>query len=157
MTKEQLLQPRYLIINDFPFNVYFKKGETITLTQLNPEKGYYDTFNSTYFLETSLFQFPHLFRRIDWNIDRKAEDMPLYLKFMTKDKVEDIRRVSKWLYEDDIKNEGSIVGFEYFTDYHNMFEMKNPEGTILEQVGIYGWLPSTEEEYKEFHKDKMLK
>lgn len=72
MTPEQLLQPRYLVIADYPGSV-FKVGQIL---ESDPGRitaiGYYQ-----------VDKYPHLFRRLEWWKYRDEKDMPKYIKFIS--------------------------------------------------------------------------
>ena len=69
MTPEQLLQPRYLVIADYPSSNN-EVGDTID----------YPTKEMCAFFD----KYPHLFRRLEWWEHRKPEDMSRYVKFQEK-------------------------------------------------------------------------
>ena len=66
MTTEELLQPRFKVIADFPGS-NFGIGEIL-------DKEWVGKFFD------ELQYFPHLFRKLEWFEDRKVEDLPEYLK-----------------------------------------------------------------------------
>jgi len=68
MTVEQLLEPRYKLIADFP-NSPFKVGEILDLK---------DEWNIDNYLAYD--KYPHLFKRLEWWEERKLEDMPEYVR-----------------------------------------------------------------------------
>lgn len=68
MIVEQLLQPRYKVIADYP-NSPFTVGEIVDLT-------------NECFIGNSLGydSYPLIFKRLEWWEERKPEDMPEYVK-----------------------------------------------------------------------------
>ena len=67
MTVEQLMQPRYKVIADYPNSIY-KIGEIV-------QQFGKDFFNTAFFEK-----YPQLFSKLEWWQDRKPEDMPRYIK-----------------------------------------------------------------------------
>lgn len=93
---EELLLPRYKVINIYPFNNHFMLNEIITLNEFDGRKHLTKELNEPYVLqkplnplsdilpitmyESTFTQYPHLFKKLEWWEDRKVEDMPEYLK-----------------------------------------------------------------------------
>ena len=71
MTTEELLQPRFKVIADFP-------GSNFGIGEILDEKWVGEFFNE-------LQYFPHLFRKLEWFEDREIENLPKYLKFNEED------------------------------------------------------------------------
>ena len=126
MTTEQLLQPRFEVIADYPDSRY-KVGEI-----LDRDWGWngddVDGFNN------KISDYPHLFRKLQWWEKRKVEDMPMYVKVIA--------------YENNIKSREvkPVVKVEL----HNIvdgFHFKDTEGRYCNYDIC---IPSTEEEYLEF-------
>lgn len=88
-TVEELLLPRYKVIADYFYNPY-KIGDIITV--LHDDRSVHlattsqrDDFGETvnvdhYFNPARLKDYPHLFQPLPWWSDRKAEDMPAFIK-----------------------------------------------------------------------------
>lgn len=77
MTTQQLLTPRYEVIADYPFNPY-QIGYLVE-NIANTSVFLYARINDTDHLSSSseiLDKYPHLFRKLNWWENRKAEDMP---------------------------------------------------------------------------------
>ena len=76
MTAEQLLKPRYEVIADYPFNPY-QIGDLVQ-NIANTSVALYAKINDTDHLSSIEYfdKFPHLFRKLNWWENRKAEDMP---------------------------------------------------------------------------------
>ncbi len=108
MTVEQLMKPRYKVINNWPdmdkWNV--KQGKTFVgqvIKMTHKEKGQwyvsvligrvYDAFFDGY---------PHLFEKLPWYAERSVEEMPEYVKWTKKydaDPVReygDVMKVTQW-------------------------------------------------------------
>ncbi len=75
MSNEDLLNPRYKVIADYPRSEHYenvKVGEVIDAWK--PNKVIQRNFTDFY------DKFPHLFQKLEWWEERKIEDMPMYLK-----------------------------------------------------------------------------
>ena len=81
MTTEQLMQPRYKVINTWPRSG-FPVGLVFEGTILT------DLCKSTIKCD----QFPHLFKRLEWWEERKPDDMPEYVKNNNGE----VMKVTKW-------------------------------------------------------------
>ncbi len=87
LTKEQLLQPRYRVIADYPFSPY-KNGDII-----EPKDGYwiasrvqsFEAFElrtvEHSFEERELTKYTNLFERARWSDNRLREDFPEYVLY----------------------------------------------------------------------------
>lgn len=67
MTTEELLQPRYKVIADYPGNVAYV-GEI------------YEDDICIRWNEQKFKKYPHLFRKLEWWEERDEKDMPEYVK-----------------------------------------------------------------------------
>ncbi len=84
MKIEELLRPRYKVIADYPHNPWLvgevlfvdDKGELVGETI-----GYVDYAYEI--MENEVSNFPSCFRRIEWWEDRKVEDMPEYVSYVS--------------------------------------------------------------------------
>jgi len=75
MTKEELLKPRWKVIADYP-GALFEIGYVIAAY----ENGVaYIVEGDSY----SMNDFPALFKKLEWWEERKMEDMPEYIKYVT--------------------------------------------------------------------------
>ena len=74
MTPEQLLQPRYLVIADYPNSIY-KVGKLLIEDR---DFLFYEGMNHKNFIKP--YDFPHIFRRLEWWECRDIKDMPEYVK-----------------------------------------------------------------------------
>lgn len=75
MTTEQLLIPRYKVINDWP-------GSPCTIGEILPSSD----------LETVYNRYPHLFRPLQWWEERRISDLPNYIRITG-----DVYKVDEWL------------------------------------------------------------
>lgn len=125
MTNEELLKPRYIVINDYP-NSIFDIGEI-----LDEEYVGKSSFNE-------LKNFPHLFKPLEWWEERNIQDLPKYLKSKYEDGKFDFYKVEKYFYK------YSDLRFEWIDD--------ESSETFKELLKYSGCLPSTEEEYLEYIK-----
>ena len=73
MTPEELLQPRYRVIADYPKSFY-KTGEIIKVCKINGDLIYCDDNGTRY------SDYPHLFERLEWWEERSKAEMPFYIK-----------------------------------------------------------------------------
>jgi hypothetical protein len=89
MTASELLQPRYMVIADYPDSP-FRIGQIITEFKddyFEIESG----MNVTgIFMNCSISELPHLFRRLNWWEYRKEEDLPKKVKHNRTNKVLEI-------------------------------------------------------------------
>ena len=119
MTNEELLQPRFKVIANFPDNT--RNVGDIIYVENTKEKYWKENF------EKWLFTFPHLFCKLEWWEDRKIEDLPKYLK----DKF-DIFEVENYYFKNN------FLRFDYW-DEETQTEM-------FDFVSDYE--PATKEEYE---------
>lgn len=78
-TVEELLKPRILVTNDYP-NSPYKKDEILEFFQQGQplsEKGWLNLF----------IPYPHLFKPLEWWMNREESDMPEYVKLRTEKKL----------------------------------------------------------------------
>lgn len=122
LTPEQLMQPRYKVIADFPHSSMWVGMIFI------PEKKeikFYD-------------KYPHLFKRLEWWEDRKIEDMPAYLKF-------DDERLSITSYGNDVEPEIHKVKNHWYKICSSfMSEWRNVD------YSYRAFMPATEQEYNTY-------
>jgi len=124
MTNEELLKPRYIVINDYP-NSIFDIGEI-----LDEEYVGKSSFNE-------LKNFPHIFKPLEWWEELNLEDLPKYLKTDVYGK-NLFRKVEEYFYEP--LNNVDLCFKAYYVG-----ELR----TYLMEI----FLPSTEEEYLEYIKN----
>lgn len=116
---KNLLIPRYEVINDYPKSRY-EIGHIIVVDWTTDE---YDNF-------------PHIYRKLNWYEKRTEDDMPKYVKFVWENKINNVLRVTSWLYN----TENEINGFS----------LRESESSTYSS--IIGWSPATKKEYDEFIK-----
>lgn len=90
MTKEELLKPRYKVIEDYPFSCLPIGYVVDTDMALIDFQSSHTEVTKMEYLE----KFPAIFRRLEWWQDRKPEDMPEHVK--CKDDENIICKVEKW-------------------------------------------------------------
>lgn len=121
MTTEELLQPRFKVIANFPDNT--RNIGDIIYVDNKKEKYWSDNY------EKWLSTFPHLFKKLEWFEDRKVEDLPEYLKdeFETYD--------------------GYYKVLKYHLNLGTVNVINNKYGLLNDQF-IQTFQPSTKEEYE---------
>lgn len=129
MTPDELLQPRYKVIADYP-KQDFEVGEVL----------YED--NEMYFVYTDNGKwqihpewYPHLFKKLAWHEERNIEDLPEYVKLGYNNRNQYVHQVDKWFDE--------IDGLYY--------QYLNKVGTPL-MSNVNELLPSTQQEYEAYLK-----
>jgi hypothetical protein len=90
MTIEELLKPRYKAISDYPNSPYqlgqmvyiSDTGNSFLCTQTNEYNRFSEEFEdvSNYSHIDTIKRYPHLFKPLNWWEERRAEEMPLYVK-----------------------------------------------------------------------------
>lgn len=76
MTVEQLMQPRYKVIADYPSNTEHTIGETLYADK----DGIFWCYSETGRWRIHPEQYPHIFRKLEWWEERDEKDMPGYVK-----------------------------------------------------------------------------
>ena len=137
LTPEQLLQPRYKVIADYPNSDYtvgyviqpdeenrryiiYWKGETVASHPLMRDKTTVTFYES----------YPAIFERLEWWRDRFPSDMPAYVTFLT----------DTWLPDYDKYEPAKVHSFEQ--DTVKVIKL----GKIL-NLPLWCFLPATAEEY----------
>lgn len=134
MTIEQLMQPRWKVLADYPQSVY-TVGEILFYKDVTSSIG-------AFFRE-----YPHLFKKLEWWEERKVEDMPMYLKH-------------EWVVDSLNKPVASIVVKvqSHFKCYNKVQECYSPSNftTTLgfRERSYFDYLPSTEQEYLNYQSNK---
>ncbi len=80
MNSEQLLNPRFEVIAEYPSSIYIVNQRLDALT-----KSMIAFFS----------KYPHLFRKLNWWEHRKAEDMPKKVMSLADEK-KDIYEIEEW-------------------------------------------------------------
>lgn len=121
MTKEELMQPRWKVIEGYPFSPPIHAVGTIIEGSLAPEG-----------MEAWEDKYPHLFKKLEWHEERKTEDMPEYV-FWSKSAKKEITPVERW-------ENTKVFGMR--------FSIVNDKWRhIASECSIY---PATESEYQEY-------
>jgi hypothetical protein len=94
MTTEELLRPRYKVINIWPdmSNYGHYQGQIITMLKLNGGGIGWPTSKVTFY-PAHFDNYPHLFQPLEWWMERKAEDLPEYLQCPSR---KTFCKVDKW-------------------------------------------------------------
>ena len=93
MTTEELMQPRYKVIADYPGNhqrighIYTVIGDEESIKNWCSNKDYY----------------PHLFKKLEWWEEREEKDLPKYVKGRVSFMVAKLNRIdfedsSEWIF-----------------------------------------------------------
>lgn len=152
MTKEELMKPRYKVIEGYP-NMNFNIGEVITLSIGDDERFetagvkepycYHNGNGAT--SEWELKCFPKIFKPMKWWEERKLEDMPMYIKSNYSNGSLQIGTLAK------VKSNG-IFEHDTPTDCKYFCKIEGQNN----RINYANLLPSTEEEFKN-QKNEPLK
>ena len=134
MTPEELMKPRYKVIADYPDNKN-KIGDIIPMKHAGTAAacdlvcGWYD-------------RFPSIYKRLEWWEERSPEDMPEYIKVMSKGMLCN-----------------AVVGGVYKVHKHfsSSYGEPNKKGTQIfgdDYLSYSRTVPATETEYNEYLKQK---
>ena len=153
MTNEELMIPRFRVIADYPNN-NFKVGDILYAHHNKPYNNdnvctkdkIFDGYTSKWIDLSEVKKHSHLFQEISWWEGRNEEDMPKYLKFVWKGKIDEARKVEKWLY-DNFKDRSNPNGFTH---------QSSVDDTLFPRVSLNGWTPATEEEYNHFINEVLI-
>lgn len=127
MSPREFLNPRYKVIEPWPFMKHFKVGEIVTLKLLQTGEAIYHYNETHQNYDTSFFDtYPHLFKRLRWFEDRELSSLPEYLK--------GLRAVKR------------VVQYEYHTEEYPSVLFEN------DKIWCPAWMyePATKEEYEIF-------
>jgi hypothetical protein len=91
MKAEELLKPRFELIEDFPDNHYGEVG-----TILDRDWAKYPNDDETQKAIWRISDFPHLFRKLNWWEHRKVEDMPKKLICKAIENDTEIIDIEEW-------------------------------------------------------------
>lgn len=75
MSTEELMQPRYKVIADYPGSI-FKKGEILSEDKVFNKVTYYNCG-----------MYPHLFKKLEWWEERDEKDIPEYVRVNNGNKI----------------------------------------------------------------------
>lgn len=139
MTIEQLLQPRYKVIEEYP-NSPFEIDDIFFVNQdeeyINPPIG------------IQPFKYPHLFKKLSWWEGRDIEDMPKYLK--KTGMVDSAENPVPDIYV-KVKKHFSAGNGEWRDDSIHIFCADDYWSNLKNCSYSYsGWEPATEDEYSIF-------
>jgi hypothetical protein len=145
MTQEQvekLLQPRYKLIADYPSNI----DDIGTVYEIDLSDGHGIDF------EMTCKKYPNLFRELEWYEERKANELPNYLKFN-----ED--RMSTSRIGDDIEPEYHKVKKHQSTSMDSHWRYGSYKNFISEWHNTsycYGaFVPATEQDYLTYKQNQL--
>ena len=123
MANDELLVPKYLVKIKYPGSI-FKVGQIVDLGK--------DSY------VTGMDECPEVFEKLNWWHGIPEKDMPFFLKFIWDEKIDDVVKVKRWLYQKEWDSSTPIIGFTH--------ESKS-DSTIFPRVSLNGWLPATKEDY----------
>lgn len=135
LSAEELLKPRYKVINSFPFSPHYI-GQVI----LDPADNYYSeggTERKNYPLHTM----PHLFKKLEWWMQRTIEEMPEYVKEVED---RDVFKIQEW----------AIIKDRMFMIFMNG-DVKRNYAVVKNTMCFFE--PATAQEYIEYLNQEKLK
>lgn len=148
MTKDQLLAPRYKVIADYPDSPY-TIGDILSFQQWGGDLKKWAHYNDEgiFMGFTDDFdEYPHIFKPLQWWEERKAEDMPEYVKIIEKPTL-----------TGEKCNIGNVVKIHrHFTnswDYHCIYGCQAFGKDFLSYSKTY---PATREDYESYLKEKEV-
>jgi len=98
LSVEDLNKPRFKVIADYPENP-FSIGQVLQLRIFGANHAYCDIYGH-YSKDIKFFnKYSHLFKKLDWWVDRKIEDMPEYIIGKHAGE-ENYIKVDKWIMGD---------------------------------------------------------
>jgi len=143
LTKEQLLQPRYKVISDYPDSCY-SIGIILTMQQDIHGSWFYDFARESGVKsepESFFLLYPMIFKKLEWWEERKAEDMPEHVQYKIYPGSQCFK-VDHWviykLYQ-DTQFEQECIG------------IRSPNGII----GAHALIPISKEEYEAYINSKQ--
>lgn len=137
MKIEELLQPRFKVIADYP-NSDWKVGDILCRINRATENWYHTNYGAFVggIHYNTLIKYPHLFRTLKWHENREVNELPKFLKFINDEgEIEFVLKVEKYIPHKDSNT--NWFAFEYL--------WKNEPD--LKRMSLQGWTPATEEEY----------
>jgi hypothetical protein len=98
MTANQLLIPRYIVIDNYPDSP-FKVGDIITYVREVAQA--YDQWEiaGKQFTSNGINKYPNIFRKLNWWEHREKHELPQYVLW-TKTSNKAVSRVTTWTYSD---------------------------------------------------------
>lgn len=165
MTKEQLLQPRYMCTGTpgkpLWYGCHWKHGDIIKLDQtVDGLVCIYEDYKGRHFVKELYFSdYPHLFRPLQWWEYRKPEEMPEYVITNYKDSTTGdglrngaVFKVEKWVTETFIGVDGLQL-FAHIEGYKPSWLIRFPQWQNG-RVNACHLTPATEEEYETYLRQK---
>lgn len=139
LTPEQLLLPRYMVIAPWPGMPPQLMNKVITLDKFGAGKYWHEwTVDEPVHIEEGCTKYSANLRLMHWSEGRTVEQMPGYLSFTWDGDLQDVVKVTNWLYQKEGDNSTPITGFRH--------ESHNDKG-VFPRVSLNGWEPATEEQY----------
>jgi len=142
MSKEELLQPRFKVLADYPRNEHYENVEVGDIIEAwHPNKILQDNRTDFY------GKYPHLFRKLEWWEERDVEHMPKYLK-ETGMVDDDDNPIADWYLK--VKKHFNAGNGEWRDNSIRIFctdDHKDGWGFGNRSMNYSGFEPATEEEY----------
>ena len=126
LSVEDLMQPRYKVIKMWPDmgpGGYFE-GQIITLSG-SSNRQYYAVINGNDVYDAFFDTFPHLFKKLEWWEERKAEEMPKYVRFGDLDKRHAVYKIEELHLNGCYGINGACAIAEQPKDYLLIFQGQN--------------------------------
>ncbi len=148
MTIEELMKPRYKVVDSFPFNKFYKVGDILTddgktvVTNQDGEVMFACEFNN----------YPNVFQSLEWWEERKIEDMPKYLKQTGMVDGAD-EPIPDWYLK--VKKHFNAGNGEWRDDSIHIFCIERCERTMGTNMRYSGFEPATEQEYTTYIQSQL--
>ena len=137
MTPEELMIPRYKVINVWPDMGYIGEGGFSMNEVFHPNAKH----GNLYYNGCDVTKYPHLFKKLEWWERRELSEMPKYIKCVIDCRIPDgAVLISNWEYFGSVKVI-SHVGFD--TERNHSF-----------WIDPNYFVPATESEYNTFIESK---
>lgn len=143
MTVESLLLPRYKVIADFPMmedSYKWNVGDVVQLVVRG--MPIYFTADGGYIEENFFTDYPHLFKKLEWQEDRLPEEMPEYVKVC--EKIRGCRLPNRKFIRDFLK----VPEWTIENRFMKAVLVRSKKGTIMIDASYL--TPCTEEEYNAY-------
>lgn len=125
-TVEELMQPRYIVIADYP-GLDYKVGYV-----LNPHPIYgFDIFPYPE-------KYPHIFKPLNWYEERELKDMPEYVLFVESNRKE-VHKVVEW-------GTTTVMNHIYFLIEPNGFMYAPIESLVI---------PATKDQFEQYESQQL--
>lgn len=135
MNAQELLNPRFEVIADYPNNRY-KVGDILQIA-LNPWNGEpTDIFHKlgeqiyvgNFFKAEELEKYPHIFRKLEWYENRNYSELPKKIRYHGNNDDDDIEVVTEWKYA----NVFGVQELWFKTDSYNDWIVIHPNYLPIE-------------------------